>query len=409
MALISSSGFDLFIEKVNGLEVFVNDEDTYDFSLATLSKSKSKLEANDFKQFLQTNIKSIDIDRTIPLCISLSGKWVINRKVQIDKDDTEQILLSKVLPNATLSDFYLQKYEISDSMAYVSIIRRKVIQDFLQECNDVGLKIISCSLGPFSLQSIFPLIENHDLERFYSDMTAGNYTLAIEKNKIVNITSPDTNESKSINLSGIECPSEYLLSFSVAFSHLIKFSTAAASIPQVNEALTEYRYNRKFRKTGIIYVCVIFCMLLINFLIFSYLNDCNKEIQSKLAISASDVALVDKLKKQIADRANFFTQNGIAAHTRNSFYADQIAATLPSSLSLTQLTINPVKIDDETQKISYTPLVIKIKGNTKYSIEVNEWMKELKKMTWASEATLVNYKQESSGTQGIFDIEMKIK
>lgn len=409
MALISESGFDLFVEKVNGVEVLINDDNSYNFSVASLSISKNKLQVIEYKSFRDSGIADLAIDKTIPLCVAFSGKWVISRKIQIDKTDTDQILLGKVLPNATLSEFFLQRYDIDEGNAFISIIRKKVIDDFLLASKENGLNIILCSLGPFSVQSIFPLLLNHDAQRFYSDLNTGNYNVAIEKNKIVNISAPEILESKDLDLSGVACASEYLLAFSAAFSHFTKAEHSTIHIPQIDEALSEYGFKRKFRNTGIIYAFVIFGLLVVNFALFSYWNDRNKDMQARVAISSSDVALVDKLKKQIIDRESFFSQNGITASTRNSFYADRIAASLPPSLSLTQLNINPVKIDDETKKMSYAPLIIKVRGSARYSIEVNEWMKELKKMSWVSEATLTNYKQESSGTSGIFDIEMKIK
>jgi hypothetical protein len=103
-----------------------------------LSINKKKLQKDNLTALTLTTIADLvgSVDTSIPLSICLTGKGIVTRKVQTSSEDTDQNILSRIFPNAILSDFVIQRYDIDNTTAFISIIRKEILNALLQRSKE---------------------------------------------------------------------------------------------------------------------------------------------------------------------------------------------------------------------------------------------------------------------------------
>src|SRR5437868_7716201 len=109
----------LFSEKnlrsniVAGVECIYEAPDIVRFKYILLKKEKTKVltvssgEANSMNELFKA------IPPSIPLCLAVSGRILIYRKITTSEGEDNNAVLHKILPNANINDFYIQRNETS--------------------------------------------------------------------------------------------------------------------------------------------------------------------------------------------------------------------------------------------------------------------------------------------------------
>lgn len=409
MSLISDFDSNLFLEKVTGIELSPAEESFYDARIVAISLKKRKIqsEENSYRDISKIPLSELSsqFENSPPLAISLTGRWVLSRKIKRTENTSDQALLHAILPNAIADEFYMQRYECDTDYEFISVIRKQALTPVLDAFREARLNVVSLTLGPFDLHSIVPLLSHKN-----SALETLQYNIETEKGYITHIQNSTVIAAMpSYDLGGVNCPAEYVIAFASAFAYLTDSATHSIDIPEIQKQKSEFQYQKRFRKTGFIYLIVLFSLLVGNFAIFFYLNDDNKKIQAQVSVDATTIALLERLHKQLMERQEFLNKNGISNSSRLCYYADRIAASVPEGITLTGLDINPATEDEDAQKLTYRSQYIHISGQTKYSLEVNDWIKAIKKWPWVAESKLTDYKQDNSSTNGAFDIELKLK
>ena len=114
------------------------------------------------------------------------------------------------------------------------------------------------------------------------------------------------------------------------------------------------------------------------------------------------------MKKEVGEKEKFFQNEGWMQSSQTSFYADRIAATVPESVLLSSLSVNPVddKNSREKRKKLFHEGLIVLTGTCKRPIDLNGWIKRLKDFHWAKKVDVENYTYDSGDRMGKFRVEM---
>jgi Tfp pilus assembly protein PilN len=399
-----------FETQVAGVELALNPDGNIAIHTVVLKKAGSKIETvaclADLKS---TNELATAIDKGYPVLLSLKGKGIIHKKINNGATDSWEVLLDKVLPNSSLQDFYVQKLAIDEQQALVSVARKSVIDGAINEITGQGYSVIACTLGPFAVQSVLPVILP-DTETT-SELKFANTELLIRQGSIHNYTNTAEAEPEWVAGEGsINIPSNLLVAYASAFAYFNPATSLSGNIAGVQSALVEFKDGLKFKKTGIGLLAFFFTVLLLNFLLFSYYDDKVKEKSARAALSSSELALIDSLSGQVEQRAMFLSKTGLSAPSRTSIYADQIAQSLPEEIRLTSLQIHPQKKDEEDEKkLEFDGSRILVGGSSKFSLDVNEWIRKMRASDWVKSISLLTYKQKDGNRPGEFLIEIKLK
>jgi len=395
---------------IAGVELFYNSNGDHYFNVSVLKKEKLSINTVVAKEKLE-NITAVkeELNSSIPLCLVINGKGIIHKKVTYLESDDDKTLLQKALPNANIDDFYVQVFKMHDNNAYVSIVRKNIVDELVQQLINHKFSIINCILGPFSIQALIPLLENKS-DNY--ELTGDSYQFTVRDLFITEYQPIENNNASVFAIGNEHVKASQMVVFSAAFQYFLNTTVSMSmNVPAIIESKEEFRQKNLFRFAGTALLGFFLVILMINFFMFSHFNEKKNNLVAKISLNQDILNRYEKLKSECTDKQNFFEKNGLLHASRTSYYADQLALDMPPAIRLTELDINPLvkKINQQENELTFTPKIIHIGGSCKRSIEVNEWLKTIREKKWIKEATLANYTQDKEKEIAEFSIELKIK
>jgi hypothetical protein len=384
---------------VAGIHAIINPDSSLNMNIIILKRYKKKMRIEkNFADISEVNkIKSF-IPKNIPICLSLEGKGIIHRKIsRVNSSD----LINQILPNARQSDFYIQSRAVGSGRAILSLIRFDSLNEVLNLFNGEGYFLWKLFLGPFSLNSFWPLVK---LQSTLSGISG--YNIKFTNDIITDIEfTGETDNLKEFSILqdiiSINCVIPYANAASFFIGQNIDSFNQLGSIPALG--CDDYLYKRYFRFVSLSLIIALFFSLLINFIFFNYykkeLNQETKQYKSGLEL----IGELEKLKKDLNVRENLVKESGILQQSRISYFADRIGSLLPAEIALIRMEINPLlNRPKKEQEIAVNKNTMKINGICTHSMVLNNWMEVLKEEKWIHYIEVLQYKQEEMGTPGEF-------
>jgi hypothetical protein len=395
----------------SGVEIVLLPDGKQEINLLTLKREKSLLHV-EFKALNVVDFSALAnlLDKKSPVVIVINGKGIIHKKIALAENESFTSMLNKVLPNANVNDFYFQKYDLGANQTYVSIVRASLLDELLDDLkkNDI-VNIEECYLGPFVCNNIISLRECSALKIDYLEIP--NYKLLIRDNSIQEIVPAET-IANTIKLGDQVIEVKSTISFAAAFSHFHSSIKGVDNSEALDSLKNEFIQKQKFQLRAWILLISTLLTLMINYFVFTHYWETNNKIQTDLISYQSALEKYDKFKSEYDQKKTFLEQNGLLQNSRTSFYADQIAASLPSSMRLTLMNIHPLKKKDPSDptaaSFSFENKTIKVLGKCNRNTELNNWLKKLKTKNWVSDVILISYKQEEAREEGLFILEIII-
>lgn len=398
-------------KSIAGIECTADEKGDVVFRVASLKKSGNRAEFISSSESKSIDELSTQFKTDVPAILIINGKGIIHRKVSSEFLENDLVVLQRVLPNAELKDFYIEKHsnQSKTGQVYVSVARKTLVEKVLADFKKKGIHIIACSLGPFVLKNIFPFLTAS--ENF--EATICDYHFTVENNLITDYRQKEiTGQLPSLNIAGTMVPQEFTIAFAAALQYFVSgersFLLELHSVKKVQE---EFNQKLLFEKAGWGMLIFFLSLLMINFFLFQHYSSNNSEINAQLLSLQNEVSNYKKLEKDFESKKEFLERNGLLQTSKTSYYADQLAIDLPNVIKLTSMNICPVvKIIDsrEESALSFNNKKITVSGTCRLSTEVNEWMKIIKAKKWVHGVKMIDYKQEDLRSSGEFIIELEI-
>lgn len=397
---------------VTGLEIVILTDGLYEMNLVILKKNKQKLSIEKQQQGIDNFEDAAKfIDTKYPVVLILNGKGIIHKKVSITESDNPVTLLNKALPNANPNEFNLQKTPITDTEAFVSVIRTNILNEiFDQLINTKIISISQCFLGPFVIADTLPLISVKAINNEH--LTIGNFQLQIKEQRITDLTSSDLNTTEELLIGENRVSPKLIIAFAGAISYFTGNTYGLSNSEKIDDLKEEFSQKLKFEFRAWVLMVATFLILMINYFIFNHYWSKSNEMNAQLLSVESALTHYETLKVEFKEKKDFLEQNGLLENSRTSFYIDKLAEHLPASLQWTEVAVHPLKkknANAESDVLFFENKTIMVAGNCQNSNELNNWMKEIKNQNWVSAVTMVNYKQDNAKENGVFLIEVKIK
>ncbi|MDF1676540.1 MAG: hypothetical protein P1U44_12570 [Vicingaceae bacterium] len=388
-----------------GVEVIYNSKDSYTLIALVLSANKEGVQIT--RKFTDISLEELAKINTkkAPLYFAVGGKGVVHKKVKTNEHLSEQDLLNQVLPNATLKDFYLQQTTISTFESWVSIVRKDLLNSLIEKIQSLHLFGVQIYLGPFIIENCISLINK-------SVITTTTHELLIADNHINQIDSlGSVAGGEEYNMEGEIVNSHELIAFSAALSHFIlPIKIHPIACEEVTYFREEYLHKNKYTAVGFGLLAFFFVFTISNMMIANSYESANNELQYQLNSKQQFVDELEILKKELLIKEEFIQNSGVTKAAKITFYADQIAMSVPASIQLNQLFINPLtKRINKAEDIHFTYNTVKILGSVSRSIELNNWIKKLKKYEWVNDINIISFIQDNLKTPGEFELQIVIK
>ncbi len=331
-----------------------------------------ELDINDFKKE--------DISK-LPVVLTIEGKGVLHKFVETSID---KIKLRNIIPNIKEEDFYVN-YIPNEVGTWVSIIRKDLVSKILEEKGILIDNIVDLYLGPTGIQWLTEMSD--ELPAF-----VGGSELTYKSNQLESIRKSSSGHLKNRFIFGVDLEFNKHLAFIGA---LVCFSKRNSN--HKNETWTKNNKTLKDKKVFQNSVKLTLGVLLFVFMGNMVLNQIlNSTYNEKAALALKHSDLVNQavaLQEEEELKREFIQKLGLEVNPQFAVFSDEIGETVPQSIQLSKLIVNPLKKAIRKKKlIEFKKEIIEIGGFCKSSQVCNEWVQELRTLSWIKKIELVEFK-----------------
>ncbi len=391
-------------QKAAGLEIVLQGDNKLQIRLVLLEiKNKllqveKKIDSIDSPEQLSAYISS-----DTPLSIVLNGKGILHKKLSQSTDSANAI--QSILPNANAADFYMQKY-LNGEKEFVSIVRKNTADELIKLFTSQGFLMASFSLGPFQANSILSLAG-----LVGNTLSFDGHMLTINNHSITDYKSSPALEEGTIQIDQEVVEGKFILSYAAAFSELaLGHNLIGIEDIFFTEQREEIKHKKIFKLAGIGTLIFFLLILMSNFFFFDAYR---KDLEKLTAEEAHYSGVLNKanlVEKEVKEKEAFLSDAGWFSASRTSYYADQIAMTVPVAIKLVSLSVNPFneKESRAKKKNVFSTGTITISGECTRATELNPWLQKLKQIRQVYKAEIVNYTFDNKDKKGVFNIQILV-
>jgi len=304
--------------------------------------------------------------------------------------------VSQVIPNAREEDFYVELFPCTQQEVYVSVARRDMIDEVVATFTEKKRSVISLTLGPMKA-AILPVMFGNLTEQlmvppYRVDCNTASYAIK----SLTRLGEHENYKDVRYRIGTYEIPCECILPFSHALGYYLGEEPETVS-SEVARQKDEYSSKRVFNSLVVFMLMIVFIIVLAGRM--GYYNYAGQKsgLENRIEGNAELLEDLKKLRDEFTWKEKFLKEAGILHNSHLSYFADRIAATVPKEVTMEAMELHPVLSKIKKQKeIELQGDAIILQGTTLSSLVLNDWMRELKKMTWIKQATVSNYLQDNA-------------
>ena len=332
------------------------------------------------------------------LFLIINNEQVLTKKVAFTHIAKESVVKT-AFPNIGLNDFYYEVYDNGMS-SIVSICRKEVVQNAIDQFKSAGVSVIQFSLGNLSLQKLLPFLNNFHFN-------TSNAVFEVNDHKIIEWKKSEE-VSKSYDVNGLAVSSNELLPLAGILSYYGGLEKSSEEELQ-NELVFEYRQRRTFQLGVRFGLGALFVLLLINFFVFNSRRNTVADLTAELSLNEVYRKQLLTLNEQVSKKKTLVESMNSVSNSKVIWYFDQIAKTVPKTISLSDIIYQPLTRPARDKKpIVFTTGEIVVKGISKDATNFTNWTAELEKLDWVQKWSTKEYGIENS-KQTSFDFIIQMK
>lgn len=374
------------------------------FHLVIVKRSGKKLMIEKSLSGISSSELRENLSREIPCAIVFTGKGVLNRYVQIAPDAASSSLIGKILPNASVKDFYLEAVRAVREGQMVSVVRKEPVIAITDDLGDFG--IVTSSIGPFIVCEFLRMLDRYD-----DVLYCGNHTIRMDTGFPSEVTyNADNNTSSDFDFGDEKISSSALIAFSAAFKLAVAGIANAKDQSDVTcKSRQDFLQRRLFKSSAKAVLAGTLLILAVNYFAFSHYWKLQEELSARMMGQTNIISEVNRLEGLAKNQNEFLTRSGLLNQSSYAWYADQIAHSMPDGINLTRLNFSPrIKVANE-DSIGFNAGALEITGQCGESVVLNNWLQELKKQSWISNAAIRSYQQSKSRKDGEFILDLLLQ
>lgn len=384
------------ITKISSVSVNITD-DGYYFNVIVVKQKKGLLEIVKKETRIHTVKELLKITGPYTSFIfHFTGKGILNKKVE-----NRPNYQSNILFNANPDEFYFTDL-VTNEFVFSSMIRKTVVQEIIDLFNTKLNHIISISTGPFIVEALKSQINS-------DQVIANDYSIAFEKNNIVDFDKRESNQLKTYSLDNKTVNHNEI----VCLAHAALFFNPKDSIvlPEDDQIFInnkkETEQKNIFMRFGAGMIIFYFFLLFGNRL---YVDTLNKTISTnfeKLALSEQTMQAISKLKEEKLRKEKMLSSSGLLNKQFLSYYLMELSNSLPYAISFTNVSLRPyINEVKRSFKIEIEENIIYVLGESESSNLLSEWIKKLERKDWISKIDILNYFYSKG--KGEFELKIEI-
>lgn len=391
----------LLPQQIVGLDLQLLDDGTTSIHGVVLVKSKNQISIDqEFKVNEIAELKEL-FDTNYPVLLNIRGRGVLSKKVK-NINDNEQVHLEQLLSNADLNQFEMVQHHYNEKEGYTTIVRKDLIEGYLDELNTLELSIIGLELGLFALETVRPMVSG--LAQFQQ------FNIAWKESLIDGFSKTEELIQTNFVIEGETIKQDYFLAYSIALKYFIFDYREIPAMDSIGASKKEFVQKKHFAFRGWGIMIATFAIVLVNYLYFNHYFTGTQELESLYYQNQNEYKQLEKLKKRISETEFFVQETGWNKMSQTAFYADQIAHSAPRNIQLTDVWVHPIKEQKNKfeKREQYDANTISIVGVCQQSSHLNDWIFSLKTEEWLSDLKINNYIKRSSDDVDVFELILEV-
>ncbi len=395
----------MILERFKNIEIFKEKNyavigivlgDSVRYEVLLISKNKVNLSIS--KSFSTQDLDNLkkELPAKVPLILNFSGKGIINKKVGA-KDN----YIKEVLFNANLEDFYIYT-ATSKAHNFVSVCRKNIVDEQINEFRKIGHHIIDYSIGPFVAISSIGIMKESVLSLENEEVVFANGSI-VDYRRISNKSTDYKYCVGNDLLKGKEV---------VLLSSLLNNLYPSGAIEYDKGFLLENQKNYRLKKVfdffAVASMVTVLTLLLCSYLLLNYFNNKYIEYEEQLYHFNDNYHKIKQMEEDLMNKQFMVENSGVLKGQFLSFYINELIGSLPGEITLSGLEVNPlekkVKINEP---ISIQSDIVVITGETSHSIYVHRWVNKISEEPWVDKVEILSLNRVDKNT-GAFSLKIEI-
>ena len=386
-------------KKIWGIHIHESEDGEYCINAVLLVQKKGVIYLQERKAFYNID----DIAKfNVPVSLSYSSKKVLDKKVEEYSDK----VLQSLLHTDQFEEFYVQVFE-QDEFKFISVLRKNQIDSLLDIIKEKGIQIVSVAIGPVNIYAGLPFME---IGFSRQKKQVGNFSITIENEKIVDITTIIPIELEEVSFGGESISSGDVLPYCNA---LIIFTGKQSDYIRESEwegMEMEAKYGLFYKKFLPISLISIFAILAFNYGILSYQTSQHNKLLIEYTQYQNKLNELDELKQNFNDKQHVIKNLSIKNYGYLSFFADRLAESINDHVKLTLLEINPRIFDQNIKKneFLFEDNILCLKGSCESVEYLNDWLITVESLDFVEEIQDHIFKYNEYDEMGNFSFRLKV-
>jgi len=398
------------VKEAAGIDISILPDNSYLMNVVIVRRDKQSLVKTE-EYFHITGIEKIKekVPLKIPVGISLSGKGILHKPVPAH---IKEHIITAIIPGAHPKDYYYQQFSVGEGEE-VAITRKEQLDQVAALFISAGYTVLDAGLSLGSIDNIIHLVKADQGRTAETTL----FNIQLLKNggmASYEVVVPQTGPMRlkpECSIGAQTLRSNLLPAFGVAAQVLTNaYKQAAIEQPDILQQREQYRYRRLFQTAGWSLLSFLLLVLLINFFIYQHYYSLNQVASVNRTLHTARLNSLDTLERKVTEKTKFLHAIGWVKHTTISEISDKIAATVPTDVTLTDMIIFPVKMDDRIGgRFTIKQDTVQLQGYCDTPAVLNRWISDLSGVDIIQSARLLNYWYKKEDDSGNFLIELVLK
>lgn len=392
------------ISSVRVVECEIRESEPHHGTHIEVSKKKDELTWKECRTWNSADeLLSILGKTKIPLLILVHGDSILSKRIP-RKFDNARDLIETIVPSAGPDQFYMDSHH-NLGHSHVSLVRKEALDQWLKRFEnyfvlDVFIGAQSITLLP----EFIPGIQEDIITRGYrlQQDSSGLWSFSFEENN---------SEACEVQLGEETLSSEYLMALSAGVQFLFHLYPKLSLLPH---KITSQRSDAKYKVIldGIIkpVLAILILVLLANFLFLNKLKSEYEGLILHLELNKQQTVTVEKLKSDLRLKQELWTKSGWDSGLIIPKLCDEIAARVPTEISLTSMHIQPmIKESVYEDRLEFEQKTVVLDGLASNSQIVHSWMQKLKEIKGVHQVDLTRYSSHDHSSSATFKLKLSLQ
>jgi hypothetical protein len=348
-------------------------------SYASLLIQKKRNNITVLKKETFTNFEELTatLDSKTPIILHIDGKGILNKK--IDFDNEQDVNWYKNIKLETLS--YTSSK--NKNVTFLSFTRKNLIDEWVTKFTALQFQVLDVYTGSFISSLLAKTLDKKNI-------TTSQSILHFEETELVDFSRNENKDKKAYKIGEDILESSYLPLYASVIHFLIPIDTIEKSnVEGLN--IEEYTFKKAFNYLGVFMLAFYLILLLISYFGINYLSTKNAELNYRNVYSNQAFKKLEDLEKQKNNKLKILSETGLTSNKFLTFYAYTINKNTLNGIHLSELKINPLEAETKpTKKVLLLNKVILISGQAQNELIFNNWIENLKKMTWIKKFEIIS-------------------